>query len=333
MLLVDASSAVRPAIPKHLVFAVVISLGILEKLSGTANMISMERDWIPILAAQTHSSAYDLTHLNAVMRRIDLICKLISPLVVSMVISLSASTKIGVMVVAGMSASSWGIEVWCARRVWHANPRLRQPRTNEIAVIDSISEPVQSPKSGWLQRAKGSVTTGCHNQARSLRDYFGSDVWMPSLSLALLHLSVLSYSATFLTYLLDSGFSLILITIARALGSVVEVSSTFVAPVGVQYLSRPSKHQVAQEDTEALLNDSGVADADRDGKQHLAGLERLGLWGVWSQFLNLVRPTATFPNVEHPVADYPRCRSSLQSGRSAGLRRVSLRACSHESPP
>lgn len=290
MFLLDSGTAIRAAISKHLVFAVVISLGIMEKLSGTANMISMERDWIPILAAQTHGSAYDLTYLNSVMRRIDLICKLISPLVISLIISLTGSTTTGVMVVAGMSASSWGVEVWCARRVWHANPRLRQPRDNENAVPGNISEPDVLPKPGLLQRAKGSVATGLRNQVRSLRDYFGSDVWIPSLSLALLHLSVLSYSATFLTYLLDSGFSLILITIARALGSVVEVSSTFVAPVGVQYLSRPPKHEVAREDTEALLDESGLANQDQ---QHLAGLERLGLWAVWSQFLNLVGLSGT----------------------------------------
>lgn len=315
MLLLAPGTVIKSAIPKHLIFAVVVTLGIVEKLSGTANMICMERDWIPILAARTHGSAYDLTHLNAVMRRIDLICNLVSPLVISMIISLSGSTKIGVMVIAGMSASSWGVEVWCARRVWHANPRLRQPRNSGNAVPGNILEPIVSPKPGWLQLAKGSVAVGFRNQARSLRQYFGSDVWIPSLSLALLHLSVLSYSATFLTYLLDSGFSLILITIARALGSVVEVSSTFVAPVGVQYLSRPSKNQLAGEDTEALLDGSGLADQNQASEQHLAGLERLGLWGVWSQFLNLVRSTGLRQNVGCTVADY----LTIGAGRPCNL--------------
>lgn len=332
IILLDSGTAIRAAISKHLVFAAVISLGIMEKLSGTANMITMERDWIPILAAQNHGSAYHLTHLNAVMRRIDLICKLISPLVISLIISLTGSTTTGVMVVAAMSASSWGVEVWCARRVWHANPRLRQPRNNENAVPSQSPEPAVSPKLGWLQRARRSVAAGFRNQARSLRDYFGSNVWIPSLSLALLHLSVLSYSATFLTYLLDSGFSLILITVAGALGSVVEVSSTFIAPVGVQYLSRPPKHQVAREDTEALLDESGLANQDRTNQQHLAGLERLGLWGVWSQFLNLVGPVVPL-DTGRTVADQYRCRWSLQSGRSTRLGIMFLPVCSDELLP
>ena len=330
MLLVDVNTLTMRATSKHLLFAVVVGLGTLEKLSGAANMISMERDWIPILAAQTRGNAYNLTHLNAVTRRIDLICKLISPLVISMIISASKSTKIGVMVVAGIGALSWGVEIWCARRVWHANPRLRQSKQDESVTTAKISEPVSSPKPGWAQRTKECVTAGYHNQAKSLRDYFGSDVWVPSLSLALLHLSVLSYSATFLTYLLDSGFSLILITIARALGSVVEVSSTFVAPVGIQYLSRHSKHQLEQDDTEALLESPDQSVQDQASQQHLAGLERLGLWGVWSQFLNLVSPTGINRNARRTVADYYRCLLSLQSGRSARLKRMLPRVCSHE---
>ena len=290
MLLVDINARVMPATPKHLLFAVVVGLGILEKLSGTANMISMERDWIPLLASQTSDSTYSLTQLNAVMRRIDLICKLVSPVMISVVIAASGSTRIGVMVVAGMSALSWGVEIWCARRVWNTNPRLREPKVNKDVISGETLEPVDTLNPGWLQRAEVCLTAGFHNQVMGLRSYFGSDVWMPSLSGALLHLSVLSYSATLLTYLLDSGFSLALITIARTLGSVVEVSSTFVAPVGVQYLSRSSKDHLAREDTEALLDNQGPDAQDSGNQQHLAGLQRLGLWGLWSQFLNLVKP-------------------------------------------
>ena len=305
----DVDTLIMSATSKHLLFAVVVGLGILEKLSGSANMISMERDWIPILAAQTGGSAYDLTHLNAVMRRIDLICKLISPLVISLIITASGSTKIGVMVVASMSTLSWGVEIWCARRVWRASSRLRQPKNNENAAATAgILERAGSLTHGWPRRAKERVAEGFRSQVESLRDYFGSDVWMPSLSLALLHLSVLSYSATFLTYLLDSGFSLILITIARALGSVVEVSSTFVAPVGIEYLSHRSKYQVVREDTEALLDNSAPDGQDQASQQHLAGLERLGLWGIWSQFLNLVRPSRLYANARRTVANDYRCQ-------------------------
>src|SRR5450432_4086434 len=41
-----------PGMVKMGFFAVVLALGVLEKLSGVANMISMERDWVVTVAAE-----------------------------------------------------------------------------------------------------------------------------------------------------------------------------------------------------------------------------------------------------------------------------------------
>jgi iron-regulated transporter 1 len=106
-------------------------------------------------------------------------------------------------------------------------------------------------------------------------NYFSSNVWIPSILLSLFHLLVLSYSATFIIYLLSAGFSLNLITIARALGSVVEISSTVLTLFGVSYLRKHHCQQVPQdegEDLEALLEDTVIGEGDTE-----TGLERLGL--------------------------------------------------------
>ncbi|KAH0603881.1 uncharacterized protein H6S33_007540 [Morchella sextelata] len=66
---------------KAAIMAVVMILGIGERLSAVGNMIVMERDWVPRLA--TGTSKPSLPELNAVMRRIDLICKLLSPIFMS----------------------------------------------------------------------------------------------------------------------------------------------------------------------------------------------------------------------------------------------------------
>lgn len=269
---------------KPWLFALVIVLGICERLSGIGNMISMERDWVPALASQPTNEdehVYDLTHLNAVMRRIDLICKLIAPLVISVVIS-GTSMLVGVAVVAGISGLSWCFEVYCAQRVWRMNARLRVPReTSGRPVTNGDNRPPRNTLlSGWQ-----SVLRTCSKQWSQLVRYFSTSVWIPSLSLSLLHLSALSYSATFITFLLNSGFSLLVITIARAVGSIVEVSSTFVAPVGIRYLAL-SKHGVElSEDSEQLLE----GDDPPQKTQHDIGLARSGLWGVILQLGSLVR--------------------------------------------
>jgi iron-regulated transporter 1 len=89
-------------------------MGILEGLSASGNMLSIERDWI-VTAASPNGQPYDLTHLNSSMRRIDLICKLIAPIATSLVISM-AHIRIGVVIVNIMSVISWGSRVLVCTR-------------------------------------------------------------------------------------------------------------------------------------------------------------------------------------------------------------------------
>lgn len=279
----EAGGVDVPVILKGGIFSVILILGILEALSASGNMLSMERDWV-VTAAAPDGAAYDLTHLNSVMRRVDLICKLIAPILISLIIS-ATNTRIGVLVVGSMSAMSWAAEAFCAKRVWNRNPRLRGLKvTDSEATVDTqVLRPV-----GHLHM----FLQGLYRYAQDFRNYFSSTVWVPSLALALLHLSVLAYSATFITFLLSAGFSLQLITIARAAGSLVEISSTVVTPVGVQYLGKAKNHgrfggrDVLREgDAETLLGLSAISDRESSTE---TGLERLGLWGISWQLLNLI---------------------------------------------
>jgi len=255
----------------------------------------MERDWVPALAdpltATLHS--YTLVHLTAVMRRIDLICKLLAPIVISALIS-TTSTRAGIAAVGCTSLLSWPLELLSAQYVWRANPRLRQ------------SKPPASPS----QPQSSSLLADVHAR---LVAYLSTPVWAPSMALALLHFSPLSYSATFMTYLLSTGFSLPLITVARAVGSVVEVSSTFVAPFGVQRLAcggglvrgdgdgeegdgrGQAGRLLAMEPNEESSggNDEDDAAVDRQEQEtrmqrQITGLARSGLWGLTLQLGCLV---------------------------------------------
>ena len=275
-------------------FAIAVSLGVLEKISGVGNILSMERDWVPVLSESPEcgtTSSYTLTHLNATMRRIDLICKLFAPVAISVLISASSSVRLGVLTVAGMSTTSWGIEVWCARNVWNGCPQLRRKQGNTSQTREALgSEPSISPAIG-LTGIKATLWT----QWNHLRQYFSINIWIPSLSLAILHLSVLSYAATFLTFLLSSGFSLMFVTIARALSSVVEVSSTIATPYSIRKLSNASKLAGVGSDDEALLTNDV-----QERRRHLAGLERTGLWGICWQISCLVRPQP-LPSIPGPT--------------------------------
>ena len=286
-------------------FGIAITLGTFERLSGIANLISMERDWVVIVGSsassgQVRSLGYDLTHLNSVLRRIDLICKLIGPLAISFIIA-GTSMRIGVFVVAGMSAGTWSIEIWSACNVWTNCHALRQPKVVvHHGEPDSITHDDHSHSYlAWASRM-------VKRHVGQLQAYFGSSIWIPSLALSLLHISVLTYNATLITWLLASGFSLVLITAVRAIGSVVEISSTFVAPYSITYLAETADQKkvpiVISEDgaEEALLDQANLQLDSETDRQHMLlmkhgiGLERCGLWGISLQAMCLVRPSSQY---------------------------------------
>jgi iron-regulated transporter 1 len=321
----DASSAAPEGsvLNKGLVFAVVLLLGVIEKSSGAANTMSMERDWV-VAVANADGQAYDLTHLNAVMRRIDLICKLVAPIVISLLLSGTSSVRTGVLVVGGMSACSWGVEWWCARRVWGANDALRMPKSVSRGCEEDEVTAVVGQRESGLQRLADMTTCWLRRYARDFSAYFSTSVWIPSLALCLLHLSALSYSATFITYLLSVGFSLNVITLARAIGSVVEISSTIVTPFGVSFLGKPRHHhhlQLPSSDNEEDGEESPFANMALEEEQvpqrsyTETGLERLGLWGVTWQLLNLVPVVLTIwamsPASSSVPATPPRSEASI----------------------
>jgi iron-regulated transporter 1 len=254
---------------RNAMFGVILMLGVFETLSATGNTLSMERDWI-VVAASSEGQTYDLTALNAVMRRIDLTCKLISPILISMIIS-TFGTRTGVLLVAAMSACSVGLEYLCARRVWNSIPRLR-------------SQKPASQRPDEHEDTSSSFLRHLHAFVQDLNQYCSSIVFIPSLALSLLHLSALAYSASLITFLLNVGITLNTITIARAIGSIVEVSSTVVTPIGIQRLSKAKHHGLFYEQ----VSSADVVEVEASSKGSEVGLFRLGLWGLTWQLINLI---------------------------------------------
>ena len=255
-------------------FLVVVLLGVCEKLSAVGNTFCMERDWIPTITLHSstgNDSPGQLTHLNAVMRRIDLVCKLVAPAAISILISYT-SMRTGAFVVAGMSGFTWGLELYSARWVWQACPQLRQSKPHRSATMSE-----SRGRTSLVSTIRIIAWRVWDDHLIQVLSYFATTVWAPSLALALLHFSALSYSATLITYLINLGFSLQLITIMRTFGSVIEISSTFFVSLSVIYLGTVRKPSAQTEDAEELLE--MVIDPKRE---HQIGLERTGLWGMLS---------------------------------------------------
>ena len=255
-----------------------------------------------------------------------MLCKLMAPLAISTFVSAVAPVKAAVVGVAVTSALSWGAEYWGVLRVWRGNARLRvrkdKSAMNTLAEVDADDEEsvgersyLKGPSSPRTRIfSLSTVTTGLHylrdsvqSHVEGLRYFYSTSVWLPSICVAVLHASVLSYGGTLITWLLNAGFSLKLITIARAFGSIFEIGSTFIFPWAVGYLCR---RKIAKDGaasvsafpkTEAqevlLARDSDSEDMEADDTKNEPRMRtldgavvRVGLWGICGLLINLVRP-------------------------------------------
>ncbi|KAI1360012.1 Ferroporti-1 [Xylaria arbuscula] len=315
----------RNDILKGITFAIAVAFGIIERLSASGNLISMERDWVVTVAGPV-GHPYDLTNLNAVMRRIDLVCKLISPILISIVISATDSVRIGVLYTGLGSLVSIPIELLSAKRVWNSSPVLRTPKP--VPVHEAEQQPVA------VSAERGvSITTwlsGLRQYFQGLEMYFSTSVWMPSVALAMLHFNMLTWRATFITYLINIGYSLTTITVARGIGSLFEISSTIITPRGIVYLGKTGRHRLASGDNSGdesnislMHEESQQEDVTEDGRT-VVGLQRLGLWGMSSQLLNTIPVVLALwvisPNRDESLpALFPRLTDELSVGWSLVL--------------
>ena len=317
---------------KHLLFALVLVLGMVEKLSRMTNILSMERDWIPTLANPSVEGKvwipYGLTQLNTTTRRIDIICKIGAPIAISSFISAVPAHKVATLVVASVSTISWGVEYWAASKIWKENRRLQAPKRKESDEIemDDLNTRAKlrvyskghfdTRLSSILFRANSYFKAVFHSHVDGLRYYLSSTVCVPSICVAILHASVLSYSATFTVYLLNSGYTLGTVTVARAVGSAFEIASTVVFPFAVARLSSTKStstresHTMRESDKEeveeTLLEESSDKVSENVNKEYgqsstpyfEAGIVRVGLCGICGLFFCLVRASCTLSHHE-----------------------------------
>jgi len=291
---------------KGAIYIIIIGLGVLERLSRLANFFSVERDWVPTLAMPEsdigHKSDFDLSHLNAVMSRIDLVCKLISPIAMSRFMSATGNPRFTAAALVGLNLATWPLEYWTARVVWFANDQLRVPKSGRDSSNPSAAGSWDARWSFSMNRLHlgekfREVYSWCVDYVFCLKAYFSTEVWIPSITMSSLHFSVMVFSGILTVFLVQSGFSVTLIMWGEVLSAVFELSSTFVFSFGIRRLSMQSAYMPlsglsngAASPPMSLAEDSDEDEAT-DTVDQSVGASRLGLLGLISTLVSLVRAT------------------------------------------
>ncbi|CAF9941160.1 MAG: hypothetical protein ALECFALPRED_009014 [Alectoria fallacina] len=309
---------------KDALFLLILALGILERLSRLANLVSIERDWVPTMVAagvaDKDHPPYDLSRLNAVMSRIDLICKLGSPIAISAFMSATESPRLGALLLIGLNLMTWPFEYWTARTLWQGNEQLREAKVVDGSDFKDLSASGNKSDAGFtlhdLLTAFKSTLGWISQYGRSLQQYFATEVWMPSLAMSTLHFSILTFSSTLIVFLVNSGFSMALITCAEVLSAAFELSSTFIFPWAVRLLGNnqqsayhplpdnetPSTPTTPLPSTFEVHDDIKATDIPSSEQYQITGVSKLGLLAITLTLLALI---PSVPAIWHIATSWP----------------------------
>jgi iron-regulated transporter 1 len=156
---------------RDLLIAIIMFFGMVERMCAVGNQFVMERDWVPTIASE--SSKPRLSVLNATMRRIDLISKVLAPVCVSLV-AMRTSPAAMAAVIAGQNLATTSVECITAWLAWNQCDALRKDRLSGELKVDV-------PQYGDTER----VLEDLSSQRKGLMIYFGSDVSLGKFTLYL----------------------------------------------------------------------------------------------------------------------------------------------------
>ncbi|KAK4139372.1 Ferroporti-1 [Dichotomopilus funicola] len=182
-------------------------LACIEKLCSIMNLISVERDWVVVVANKKHTA---LLILNAQMQRIDLLCKLSGPLFIALMAGFS--TKVAIMANLAMNVTSSIFEYSAIARVYYEVPELQEakqrPQPDLTGAVSAQQSESRSARN-W-RRVRGAFT----KSARDFNFYFRHR----------------AFAGQMVTYLLSAGYTATQVGIVSTLSVTFEVLATWVAP-------------------------------------------------------------------------------------------------------
>lgn len=232
-------------------FVPIVIFGCVLKLATVGMNVCIERDWVMTVAGDDD---YALVRLNTALRRIDLICKLTAPLFVSL-LTATVKYKTSVVILLGFGLLSMPFEFLFVKVVYERFPALSGPRPAR-ARIDGPDH-ARSRRILFFTSSVDWVL----QQVKDWKEFTRHPIFITSIAISLLYLTVLSFDSTLLVYLKsETDFSDPFIAGMRGICVVTGLMGTFAMPWMERYM----------------------------------GLVRAGSWSLWSEFISLIPVVLSF---------------------------------------
>ncbi|KAK9467706.1 Ferroporti-1 [Lipomyces arxii] len=234
MLILNIGAPETKILFKVLFLSVLSIFACVEKLAAIMNTISVERDWVVVIAG---NNSEDLRYINSVMRRIDLFCKMAGPLVISFLIGLTLMGSIWTLLV--FNILSIFVEYFSIARVYYRVPDLAHRASDaggeteevENALLDAVQDDEDLPGRDSLTHGLSTVSSTFQHFSSPLSRYIHHPIFLPSFALSILYFTVLSFGGQLVAYLLIVGYTPQVIGILRTLSVFFELSATWLAPI------------------------------------------------------------------------------------------------------
>ncbi|KAI8838939.1 Ferroporti-1 [Chytridium lagenaria] len=199
--------------------AVVCGAGVRVANMGTT--IAVERDWVVVMAAEESEV---LTALNTHLRRIDLVCKLAAPLVVSLVSSF-VSIPTTMLIITAWCLATLPAELGLMSKTYFSVPMLAIPRSSSPPSVGMADEILGEASSSTIVERE--VDEGAETRERVTDE---TEVKVDTNGEAGRYFTSLGFSGVMITYLLDQGYSPLLLSIMRGLAVAAGLSATLSVP-------------------------------------------------------------------------------------------------------
>ncbi|XP_073503939.1 ferroportin [Phyllobates terribilis] len=209
-------------------YILVITIANIANLASTATAITIQRDWIVVVAGDDRSKLADM---NATVRRIDQLTNILAPLAVGQIMTFG-SPVIGCGFIAGWNLMSMCVEYFLLWKVYQKTPALankscqkeddQELKQLNIKVIDANSNSCEKPTEDvQLMGDKSVVTTETSTKSlcsekmtepfRTFRDgwvaYYNQSVFLAGMGLAFLYMTVLGFDCITTGYAYTQGLS------------------------------------------------------------------------------------------------------------------------------
>jgi solute carrier family 40 (iron-regulated transporter), member 1 len=216
----------------------IIVLGIIGETMNNAQIISTEKDWIIIISESTD---YSINTINKILKRIDLICKILAPATIGIIIDRFDDNNQQIFV-AGLVIGIWNIlsfplEIILKTIVYNQFPELRKKIHHHInGTIHShedgeqIHDHIEGENWFDIEHIHSNIQyhkkESCCNFS-SIKLYFSHPICLASLSASMLWMTVLSNGSIMTNYLQWRKVDLTIIGISRGLGALMGVIGTY----------------------------------------------------------------------------------------------------------